>query len=138
MADYAKPLPVPDPDTAPFWDGCRAHELRAQRCRSCGRLRWPPRGICPHCQSWEHEWTVLPRRGAVASFVAVHRATNAAFASDVPYVIAQVLIDGTDGRVRMLSNVIGCAWDAMRVGMPVEVVFEDVTPEATLPKFRPA
>jgi hypothetical protein len=60
-----------------------------------------------------------------------------AFADDVPYVVANVSMDGTDGKVIFLSNVIGIPWEQVKVGMPVEVVFEDVTEEITLPKFKP-
>ncbi|MFI5268411.1 MAG: Zn-ribbon domain-containing OB-fold protein, partial [Chloroflexota bacterium] len=57
MADYNKPLPLTDPDTQPYWEGAKAHELRAQKCSSCGKLRWPPQGFCPHCWSWESSST---------------------------------------------------------------------------------
>jgi uncharacterized OB-fold protein len=70
--------------------------------------------------------------------VVVHYVAIAAFLPDVPYVIAHITIDGTDERVRLVSNVIGCFWQEVKVGMPVRVVFDDVTPEITLPKFRPA
>ncbi|MGQ0572416.1 MAG: Zn-ribbon domain-containing OB-fold protein [Armatimonadota bacterium] len=128
---------MPDPDTAPFWQGCREHELRAQRCGGCSSLRWPPRGLCPRCHSWAFDWVALGNTGTVASFVVVHRATSQAFATEVPYVIAQVTLDDTNGLVRLASNVVGYPWDQVRVGMAVRVEFEDVTPEVTLPKFRP-
>lgn len=137
MAEYAKPLPAPDLDSQPFWEGCRARELRAQRCRQCRQLRWPPQAFCPKCYSWDFEWTKLGETGTVYSFVVVHYVSIAAFQGDVPYVVAHITVDGTDERVRLTSNVIGCPWQDVRVGMPVRVVFEDVTPEFTLPKFRP-
>jgi uncharacterized OB-fold protein len=133
-----KPLPVPDRDTQPFWDACRRHELRAQRCAACGRFRWPPQGLCPHCHRWEHAWTRLPETGTVLSFVVVHYVAVPAFAGDVPYVIAHVTMDGTHGEVTLTSNVVGCPWEEVSVGMPVSVVFEDVTAACTLPRFRAA
>lgn len=138
MAEYTKPLPIRDADTTPFWEGCRQHELRVQRCLGCDSLRWPPRGLCPRCHSWDFAWARLDGRGTVSTFVVVHRATSQAFAADVPYVIAQVNLDGTDGHVRLISNVVGCSWEDVHVGMPVQVLFDDVTPEVTLPRFRPA
>lgn len=138
MSETARPLPIADPDTAPFWEGCRRHELRAQRCRGCGALRWPPRGVCPRCHAWAFEWIALDRRGTVASFVVVHRATHPAFAAAVPYVIAQIAIEGTDGAVRLLTNVVGRAWEDVRVGMPGVVEFVEVAPGVSLPQFRPA
>ena len=73
----------------------------------------------------------------VYSFVVVHHVTVTAFADEAPYAVAHVTLDGTDDKVRMTTNVIDCPWEQVRVGMPVTVVFEDVTPEVTLPKFRP-
>jgi uncharacterized OB-fold protein len=138
MPAYEKPLPAPDLDTQPFWDYCKQHELRAQRCSACGTFRWPPRGLCPECHSWDYEWVKLPDTGKVYSFVVPHYVSVPAFQPDAPYVIAHITIDGTDERVRITSNVIDIPWEEVKVGMPVHVVWEDVTPEFTLPKFRPA
>jgi uncharacterized OB-fold protein len=80
----------------------------------------------------------LAETGTVASFVVVHYVSIAAFQEDVPYVVAHITLDGTDELITMISNVIGCPWQQVRVGMPVRVVFEDVTPEVSLPKFCPA
>jgi uncharacterized OB-fold protein len=137
MTDDAKPLPVPDTDSAPFWDACRAHTLVAQCCRACGAWRFPPRGVCPRCASWDFDWRELAGTGVVQTFVAPHRAFTPGFAGDVPYVIASVVMDGTDESVVIAGNLTGCAWDAVRVGMPVRAIFIDATPEITLPKFVP-
>ncbi len=137
MAPYAKPLPAPDRNTAPFWEACKEHELRAQRCSACGRYRWPPQGACPACYSWGGEWVKLPETGKVASFVVVHYVSLPVFAEDVPYTVAQITIDGTDEHVMLTSNVIDIPWEEVKVGMAVRLVWDDVTPEVTLPKFRP-
>src|SRR5262249_8621744 len=137
MAQYTKPLPIPDIDSQPFWDRCKAHELSAQRCQHCAKIRSPPPPFGPHCYSWKFDWEKLAETGTVYSFVVVHYVSIPAFQDDVPYVIAHITLDGTDDRVRMISNVIECPWQEVRVGMPVRLVFEDVTPEVTLPKFRP-
>lgn len=136
-ATYTKPLPAPDPDSQPFWEGCKAHELRAQHCSACGHFRWPPQSFCPDCYSWDFEWVKLAETGTIYTFVAPHYVSVPAFQEDSPYVIAHVTIDGTDERVRIVSNVIDCPWEDVKVGMRVRVVFEAVTPEMTLPKFRP-
>ena len=138
VLEYDKPLPAPDLDTKPFWDACKEHELRGQRCSACGRFRWPPQGVCPSCYSWDFEWAKLPGTGVVSSYVVVHYVSVPAFAPDVPYVIAQITIDGTDEQMMLASNVIDHPWEDMKVGMPVRVVWDDVTPEFTLPKFKPA
>ena len=137
MTEYAKPLPTPNPDTKPYWDACKEHELRAQQCSTCGCFRWPPQGVCPSCYSWDFQWAKLPDNGTICSFVVVHHVSVPAFADDIPYVIAQITMDGTDNRVMLTSNVIDCPWEEVKVGMAVRVVFDDVTPECTLPKFRP-
>jgi uncharacterized OB-fold protein len=137
MKPYDKPLPTADRETQPFWDACHAHELRAQRCTGCGQFRWPPSPLCPHCRSWEFDWAALPGTGWVASYVVVHYSAAPAFAAELPYVVATIALDGTDGVVRLTSNVVGCPPDAVRVGMRVGVVFDDVTSDVTLPKFQP-
>jgi uncharacterized protein len=137
-APYAKPLPAPDHDSAPFWEACRAHELRAQRCNACGAFHWPPATVCSKCQAFDSSWELLPGTGVVSTFVVVHYSAIPAFRDELPYVVADITLDGTDGRVRLMSNVIDCSWEEVKVGMPVRVVFEDATPEVSLPKFRPA
>ena len=137
MAEYAKPLPIPDTETQPFWDACARHELRAPRCTSCGRFRWPPSPLCPHCRSWDFEWAKLEGTGRVYSFVIVHYSPVPAFAEEMPYAVAQVELDGSDGAVRLTTNILDCPPDKVSVGMRVAVAFEDVTPEITLAKFRP-
>ena len=134
MTPEAKPAPLPDHDSQPFWDGCRAHQLRAQRCTACGRFRWPPRTFCPACWSLDYEWTELLGRGTVYSFSVVHHVVSPAFKQEAPYVVALITVDGSGDQVRLLSNVIDCDWEQVRVGMAVEVVFD----ETGLPKFRPA
>jgi uncharacterized OB-fold protein len=91
--------------------------------------------MCPHCQHLESEWVKLSGKGKVYSFVIVRRANHPGFAKDAPYVVA---IIETDEGTRYTSNIIGCKPEEVYIDMPVEVVFEDVTPEITLPKFRPA
>jgi uncharacterized protein len=136
MATPAKPLPIPDPDSKPYWDAAKAHELRAQQCSGCRRFRWPPSGVCPNCQSWQFRWEKLPGTGIINSYIVVHQPIGA-FASDVPYVMARIVLDGTDGRAIVSSNVVDCPWERVMVGMRVTVFFDDVTENVTLPKFRP-
>jgi len=137
MTDEAKPAPQPDLDSAPFWEACRAHQLKAQRCLTCSEFRWTPQAFCPHCYSWDYEWAGLSGRGSVASCVVVHYVAVPAFKDEAPYVVANITLDGTGGRVCMLSNVVGCPPEDVRVGMPVSVFFDDIGRDASLPKFRP-
>lgn len=132
MTEYNRPLPVPDGDTRPYWEAARQHRLVIQRCAACRQAIFYPRSVCPHCGSDQIDWIEARGRGTIYSYTVVHRAP-AGFADLVPYVVA--LIDLDEG-VRLMSNVIGCAPDAVRVGAPVDVAFDDVTSQMTLPKFR--
>ncbi len=130
-----KPLPGVDEDTQPFWDYTKKHELRVQKCSACGKLRYPVSPICPHCLGMTSEWAKLSGKAEVYSFITVQRRYHPGFASEIPYTVA---IIKTEEGIRMLSNVVGIKPDAVKIGMPVEVMFDDVTPEFTLPKFKPA
>ncbi len=134
MIASARPVPVPDRDSAPFWEGCRCHELLLQRCSGCGALRFPPAPLCELCRAREHLWEPHSGRGEVYSWVIVHHAPSEAFADAVPYVVA--LIDLAPG-VRMPSNLIGCDPAEIKVGLPVQVTFQEVAPGVTLPLFEP-
>jgi len=134
VSEYAKPLPEITPAMRPFWDAARRHELVVQRCKRCGTHRFPARDICSRCLSREAEWARVSGRGAVFSWAVMHQVYHPGFASEVPYAVVVIALD--EG-ARLVSNLVGCPPGEIRADMPVEVVFEDVTPEVTLPKFRP-
>jgi uncharacterized OB-fold protein len=134
MAAYNKPLPLINEETRPFWDYCQKHELRMQKCRQCGYIRYPISLVCPQCSSLEAEWAPLSGKGTVYSFTIYRVAYHPAFQDAIPYVVAIIrLAEGP----RMESNIVGCKVEDVRVEMPVTVSFEDVTEQVTLPKFRP-
>jgi uncharacterized OB-fold protein len=135
MANYNKPLPLLNEETRPYWDYCRKHELRMQKCSQCGYIRFPISVICPKCHSMEAEWTKLSGKGKIYSFTIYRVPYHPAFKDDIPYVLAIIQLD--EGP-RMESNIIGCKVEQVRMEMPVVVAFDDVTPEVSLPKFRPA
>jgi len=133
--EISKPLPAIDEDNKPFWDYCKQHELRMQKCLQCGKLFYPPSAMCPHCQHMKSEWIKLSGKGKVFSYIIVRRASHPAFAKEIPYVVA--IIETLEGQ-RLTSNVIGCKPEDVKIDMPVEVVFEDISPDVSLPKFKPA
>lgn len=135
MSEYEKPIPRPTPLTQPFWDGVRAHELRVQKCSGCGALRHLPKPWCPDCLSAEHTWVSLSGRGQVYTYTVMHRAPHTSFQGDLPYVVAFVELE--EG-VRMISNLVGCPPEQVRIGMSVQAVYEEITPEMSLFKFSPA
>ena len=135
MADYTKPLPRPTVSSQPFWDAAKRHELQIQRCKSCGAVLFYPREVCSECLSSDLGWIRASGRGTVYSYTIAQAPTHPAFREDVPYVVAIVELD--EGP-RLTTNIVGCDPAAMRIGMPVVATYDDVTPDRTLVKFRPA
>jgi len=131
--EYGKISLKPNADNKPFWDGCKEHQLRFQKCRNCGSVRWPASVVCPLCYSGDTEWIVASGKGKIYSFVVYHQAYHKAFESDVPYVVASVELE--EGP-RLLTNIVGCRPDEVRCDMPVEVTWEDINEELSLPKFK--
>ena len=127
------PLPIPDPVTRPFWDSLKAHAIKLQRCRGCGNFVYYPRAVCPGCFSDDLVWTDVSGRGVIHAFTIPHRHPNPAL--QVPYVV--VLVELDEG-VRMLSNLIDVepVPEAVPIGTPVEIVYDDVSEAITLPRFR--
>jgi uncharacterized OB-fold protein len=132
---YTKPLPDPNPVTAPFWEAARDHRLILQRSRKTGRYVFYPRAVSPFGAGDTLEWVPASGRGTVYSFTVARRPTAPQWSADTPYVIAVIELE--EG-VRMTANLVDCDPGAVRVGMPVEVTFADVTPGVTLVQWRPA
>jgi uncharacterized OB-fold protein len=128
----ARPLPVPTPETAHFWEGTALGELRLQRCRACTHTYFPPQPWCPASADDDVEIVCASGRGTLHSYVISHLAAPG---FEVPYVIAVVELD--EGP-RLLTNLVGVAADpsALSLDLAVEVVFEPAG-EITLPWFRP-
>jgi uncharacterized OB-fold protein len=134
---YAKPIPLPSPETQFFWDKAKQHELWLPHCRPCDRAYWYPRDFCPTCGSRDVEWRRASGRGTLYTFAIHHRAFHPAWANEIPYVTA--LVDLEEG-VRFFTNLAEVQPDPKHIhcDMPLEAEFEDITEEITLVKFRPA
>jgi len=130
---YTKPLPTIEGFAKEFYDWCKQRELRFQRCLDCAAWRHVPREMCAECGSWNSEWAKSSGHGKVFTWTVVARPMHPAFQADCPY--AAVVIEMDEG-VRLLSQVVDCPPNELRMDLPVEVVFDDVTAEITLPKFR--
>lgn len=135
MVELTKPLPHVDDDNREYWEYCKNHDFRMQKCTSCGYIRFPCSIVCPECHSMEAEWTKLSGKGKVYTFTVYRRPYHPAYKDDIPYVLA--IIELEEGP-RMESNVTGCPVEEVKIDMPVEVYFDDVTPEFAIPKFRPS
>ena len=129
-----RPLPEPTPETAHFWEGTRAGELRLQRCDDCDHVYFPPRPFCPACASRSVSVFAASGRGRLDSYVISHRPHKA---MEAPYAIALVALE--EGP-RLMSNIVECDQtpEALELDMPLEVVFEAQNDDITLPLFRPA
>ena len=132
--EYKKPLPVISAVNRPYWEAAKEHRLRLQRCPRCDKSWYPFGPLCPECWSRDYEWAELSGRGKVTSWVVFHQIYFEAFRDESPYPVIQVELE--EGP-RLLSNLVGVKNEDIYIGMPVEVVFDDVTDEVTLPKFRP-
>ena len=127
--------PAHDWETRGFWEGCGRHELVLQRCGDCGVLQHRPRALCVSCLSDAIEHFVASGRGTVHTFTITHQNGAPAFRKALPYVLAWV--DLEEGP-RLLTNIVGCEPDSVRIGMPVQVEFVDQEGDTAVPRFRPA
>jgi len=133
MSEYTKPLPAVTDENREFWEGARRGKLRMQKCDDCGHIRYPISHVCPKCLSYNFGWTDLSGQGEVFSYVVFHQLYNKAFEKDIPYNVALVqLAEGP----RMYSNIVGVDNAAVKIGDKVEAVFDPVTREVTIPRFR--
>jgi uncharacterized protein len=130
-----KAVPVPTPETQPYWDGAAAGELRIQRCLDCGGAYFYPRPLCPSCGSGNVEWFTASGRATLYSYVISHRPAPG-FEADAPYAIAVVqLAEGP----RLMTNLVGVdpTPEALVLDMELRVVFEQ-RGGLSLPVFQPA
>ena len=133
-SSYAKPLPEPNAVSRPYWDAAKEHRLVLQRSRKTGRYVFYPRAVSPFGADDTLDWVDASGRGTVYSYTVARRATAPQWNGDEPYVIAIVALE--EG-VHMTANIIDCDPESVRIGLPVEVAFVDVTPDVTLVQWRP-
>jgi uncharacterized OB-fold protein len=131
------PAPAASRETLAWWQAAAQHRLLVQVCNRCGRTRQPPGPLCPSCRSFDLGWRQVSGRGTVYTYTIVRRAFLPSLADRVPYVVVVVELEGGGG-VRLLSNLVDADPETVRVGMPVEVVWEDLGPDLALPRFRSA
>lgn len=136
-ATESRPRPVPriTHDSQEFWRFATQGKLLLRVCRKCENVFYYPRLLCPRCLSEDLDSRAAAGSGTVHAFSIVYRAPDVSFRDSVPYVVA--IIELAEGP-RMLSNVTHCDVDTVRVGMPVELWFDSVSSEISLPKFRPS
>jgi uncharacterized OB-fold protein len=129
------PLPVPDVVSQPFWDAARDGRLVIQRCRRTGRFQHPPQVLCLCCAEPDLHFEPVSGRGTVHSFVVMHDPRVRGFEHRVPYVNLWVELEEQPFLV-LVANLVESGPETIDIGTPVEVVFERLTDEITLPQFR--
>lgn len=134
MKEKVNVVPVPTAVSKPFWEGTKIHKLLVPKCRNCGKKHFYPRRWCPECAGEEFDWVELSGKGKIYSFTEVKAGAAPEFEQALPYVVA--LVELEDG-IRMLTNIVECDPEKLECDAEVEVVFEKLTDEITLPKFRP-
>jgi uncharacterized OB-fold protein len=128
-----RPAPLLTDDNAFFWEAADEGRLVVQRCNGCGRLRHPPRPMCPDCLSLEFEVMPLSGRGSLYSFAILHHPRHPAF--DYPLIAA--LVDLEEG-IRLVSNLTGVEAADIEIGMELEVEFAATENGGAVPVFRPS
>jgi len=128
-------LPKPTPETQHFWDGCKAGELRLQRCNDCRESFFPPRPFCPHCGKREVEVYVASGRATLYSYV-INERPRPDMGTEPHSIAVVTLAEGP----RMMTNIVGCPQtpEALQLDMPLQVVFAPQDDAITLPLFEPA
>ena len=122
------PAPEPNPETKRFWEAAAQGQLLLKKCGDCGEVHYYPRALCPFCGSDRTDWQAASGRGTVYSWSVMRRA-------ETPYAIAYVTLD--EG-VTMMTNIVDCDLDGIRIGQPVRVVFKPTAGGPPLPAFTPA
>lgn len=124
----AIPAPEPNPETQAFWDGTASGKLLVRACLACQRVHWYPRARCPHCFSDSTAWREASGQGVIYSWSVMRRVP-------APYAIAYVTL--AEGPT-MLTNIVDCDLDALRIGQKVRLVLKAAANGAQVPMFTPA
>ncbi len=128
------PPPVADTITLPFWQAAAEHRLVVQRCTACEHTRLPPAPVCPECRSADSDFMEVSGRGEVYTYTIVHRPIAAG--QKLPYVVAVIALEDAGG-VRIISNLVDVNPDEVEIGLPVDLVWEDMSADLAIPRFRP-
>ena len=129
--------PIPQPESDFYWEKCKEHELWLRHCKACDNTYFYPRDICPGCFSRDTDWIQSSGKATLHAFAIVHRAPVPAFRGKEPFGTAIVELEGG---ARMPTNIVDCEADPehIKIGMALQVTFDDLDDKISLPKFRPA
>jgi len=128
-------LPTIEPETQPFWDALKEGKLLLGKCNGCGRVHYYPRPMCPHCWSEDVTLVAAAGRGTLYTWSTVFVNDLPPFNAKLPYIAAQV--DLEEG-VRITTIIVDVAPEKLSIGMAVDIGFEPISDDVTIPVFRPA
>jgi uncharacterized OB-fold protein len=133
----ARPLPVPDDSSAPFWSAAAEHVLTVARCARCGQFAMPPDAVCPHCHTTDpsFEFTPVSGRGTLRSWTIARQALLPGFEDEMPFVLVDVeLVEQKD--LRMIGRLLDGVDAELHIGDAVILGFEDLAPGVAIPAFE--
>ena len=138
MSEWSKvtrPIPVPNELSKPFWEAAKQGVLAMQRCQSCGHFQHPPYPTCVNCMAIDLKFEPVEGKGAIYAYTIMYHTGDKRFAPAVPYASIIVELDAAPGAL-MAGNLLGAPYAEAKVGRRVEVIFEPLNDEITLPQFR--
>lgn len=138
MTDWSqatRPIPVPNEWTEPFWEAAKQGVLAIQRCQSCGHFQHPPYATCVNCISIDLKFEPVSGKGTIYAYTIMYHGGDKRFASAIPYASIIVELDEAKGAL-LAGNLLDAAYCEAKVGRRVEVVFEKLNDDITLPQFR--
>ena len=126
--------PQQDQDSKPYWEYLREHKAHLQKCRKCGRFRFPPYPSCPHCGTFGGDWVPISGQGKLYSWIVIQHPVDPRLAAEVPFIVS--LVELEEG-VRMIGRLVGVRQDKMKGDMPVKARYDDIDNGLTLINFEP-
>ena len=138
LSDWSKvtrPIPVPNEWTKPFWDAARRGVVELQRCQSCGHFQHPPYATCTQCVATDLKFEPVRGSGTIYAYTIMYHTGDKRFAAAVPYASIIVELDDAPGAL-LAGNLLEAPYTEAKVGRRVEVVFEKLNDDITLPQFR--
>jgi len=138
MSDWShvtRPIPVPNEWTKPFWESAKRGVLALQRCQACGHFQHPPYATCVSCMANDLAFEPVSGRGAIYAYTIMYHAGDRRFAAAIPYASIIVELDDAPGAL-LAANLLGAPYTEAKVGRRVEVIFEPLNDDFTLPQFR--
>jgi uncharacterized OB-fold protein len=138
MSDWSqvtRPIPVPNEWTRPFWEAAKERVLKLQRCRSCSHFQHPPYATCLNCMSVDLAFEPVSGKGAIYAYTIMYHTGDKRFAPAVPYASIIVELDDAPGAL-MAGNLLDAEYTQAKVGKRVEVTFQPLNDDITLPQFK--